>query len=221
MKNNRINTVFLVLLNLSLIAGFSFIFFNGGLEKVFNSNSNKYRPVAGYIISIDKSAPSSGQFPRQTSGGSKIKSSAQNSEDDNSIPAASNLESFNGRRIQSNKGTRRLSSYSGAKELMTTDDDQSSSSSSAGGSAIYAGSRKGGAGVSGGTSYTGSVPFTDGISNLPRSSAPKVGGANTILIDPQTDPLERKRIPVGEGLVIMLLFAAAFGIRKAFQSRTL
>lgn len=188
--------------------------FSGEGERLFNSDKNKFQPVAGYVISIDKSAPSSYQFPRQTSGSSKIRNSAYNSEEDNSIPAASSLESFYGRKSQSRKGTRGLSSYSGAKELISTDDEQSSSSSS-GGSAIYAGSRKGGAGVSEGASYSGSMPFTDGINALPKSSAPRGPGnpGGTILIDPQTDPQERKRIPVGEGFGIMLLFAAAFAGR--------
>ena len=214
MKNNRNNTIFLVLLNLSLIAGFSYIFFNGGLENVLTSKKNRFIPVTGYVISIDKSAPSSNKYPRQSSGGSKIRSSSDDNQEDNTIPTTSR-ESFYGKKSQSRKGTRGVSSYSGAKELMTTGDDQSSSSSSAGGSAIYAGSRKGGGGVSEGANYSGSMPFTDGISTLNRSSAPRGPGGTggTILIDPQTDPQERKRIPVGEGFGIMLLFAAAFASR--------
>ncbi len=219
MKNNKINTVILVLLNLSFIAGFSYVLFNGGLEKILNTDKNKFQPVAAYIISIDKSIPSSNQFPRQSMKRTKIRSFVDNNQGDNTIPAASNLESFYGSKSKSRKGTRGLSSSSAANELIDMDDRLSISNLS-GEPTIYAGSRHGGIGDSEGATNSGIMPFTDGISTLPRASAPR-GPGNSILIDPQTDPVERKRIPVGEGLGIMLLFAAAFSIIKNFRSRVL
>ena len=220
MRNNKAQTFFLVLLNITLIAGFSYIFFNGGLETVFKSDSNKYRPD-GYITSSDRVISSVKEFPRQSAiGHSKRKGSGDQGQIDNSITASTNLESLHKGKNQSRNGKRNLSSSSEAVDLINTDDKQTLSGISSG-TAIYAGGRKGGAAVVSEGTYSGSMPFSDGISNLPRSSAPKVGAGNTILIDPQTDPEERKRIPVGEGLEIMLLFAVAFVGRVFYRSRVL
>lgn len=221
MRNNKNQTFFLVLLNVTLIAGFLYIFFNGGLEKVFNGDTNKYRPTDSYITSSDRVISSVKDFPHQSMTiHSKSKSTGDQSQDDNSIPASTNLESLHKGQNQLRNGKRNFSSSSEAVDLINSDEKQTLSGISSG-TAIYAAERKAGAAVVSEGTYSGSMPFSDGISNLPRSSAPKVGAGNTILIDPQTDPEERKRIPVGEGLGIMLLFAAAFVGRVFYRSKVL
>lgn len=216
MKNNRTNTVFLVLFNLGLITWFSYMLFSGVLQKAFtneDSNRNKLLPSDNYIISISKTIPSINTLPRQSADRSKRKSSSDNSQVDNTIPTM-NLESFYSGRAKSRgvAAARGLSSSTAVINVIGTENIQSNSGL-AGGSTIYGGSRKGGTGVSEGT-YAGNMPFTDGVSSFPRSSVPRVGGAGTtILIDPMTDPLEENRIPVGEGFGIMLLFAASFAGR--------
>ena len=212
MRNNKFNTILLVLLNLSLITGFSYILFTGGLEKAFNSNS-KFLPVDIDIASISKLAPSENQFGHQSLiGNSKRRSSDGTAQADNNVNLpTTNLESFyGGRKSRGFDASEGLSSGSGSNSLLGTEELLSRTSQGAN-TALYAGSRKTTSAGSDGNSYEGNIPFTDGISTFPRSSVPRIGGVGTtILIDPMTDPKEENRIPVGEGFALMLLFAAAF-----------
>ena len=212
MKNNKFNTILLVLLNLSLITGFSYILFTGGLEKAFKSNS-KFLPVSVDIATISKLAPTGDQFGHQSLvANSKRRSSDGTAQADNNVNLpTTKLESFYvARKSRGYDASEGLSSGSGSSSLLGTEELLSRTSQGAN-TALYAGTIKGGSAASDGNTYASNIPFTDGISTFPRSSVPRIGGAGTtILIDPMTDPIEDNRIPVGEGFALMLLFAAAF-----------
>ncbi len=204
--------------NLSLVTLFSYILFNGELEKRLSNVKNKNNPVIGYVIAIDKSASSSNQFPRLSKRRKlKTRSSVYNNQENTTIALASNLESFYGDKSQLHKGRSRELSYSNRSIKLIDTEDRESTLSISGGSAIYAGTRKGGTVISERANYTFSKPFSDGISMFPRSSVPR-SQDNTLFIDPQENPLEEDRIPVGEGLGVMLLFAAAFA-GKVYRGR--
>ncbi len=196
--------------------------FNGVLQKTFtkDNNRNMLLPSENYILSVSKAIPSINDLPRQsTKGRSKRKSSNDNTQFGNTLPTI-NSESFYGGSARSRGSVDARNSSSSANKLIDTEDKQSHSGLG-GGAPMYAGSRNGRTNVSEVTTYSGTMPFTDGINSLPKSSAPQVGPGNTILIDPMTDPEEKNRIPVGEGLGIMLFFVAAFSVRKVFRSRSL
>ena len=217
MKNNKINTFFLVLFNLSLIAGFSYMLFSGVMEKALTKN-NKLLPTERQLISINKIIPSINELPRQSTVRPKQKSSNEQSLLGSNLPTM-NLDSYYGDRAKS-RGTssaRGLSSSSTAIKLIDVENGLLSHSSMIASATVYSGGRRGGVSTDGG-SYSGNMPFTDGISTLPRS-APRTP-SNTILIDPMNDPDEADRIPVGEGYGIMLLFAAAFA-GKVYRGKLL
>ncbi len=217
MKNNKINTFFLVLFNLSLIAGFSYMLFTGVMEKALTQNDN-LRPTERQIISISKMIPSINELPRQSTVRSKQKSSNEQHLLGSNLPTM-NLDSYYGDRAESPRGSssaRGLLSSSTANKLIDVENGLLSHSSMIASATVYSGGRSGVSADAG--SYSGNMPFTDGISTLPRS-APRTP-SNTILIDPMNDPDEADRIPVGEGLGIMLLFAAAFA-GKVYRGKLL
>lgn len=220
MKNNKTQTIFLVLLNVTLIFGFSFIFFNGGLENVFTGDRNMYQPAEGHITSSGRVISSLNALPPHQSVITNSKHDRTDDENqvDNTIPVSSNSESMS--RVNTNRKSRNLSSSSSSNEILAIEDRQTLSGVSAN-FEKYSGVRKGGVAVTEGN-YTslngGSKPFTDGISSFPRSSVPR-GQGSTILIDPMTDPEEKKRIPVGNGMGVLLVLAAAFAARKLYSSR--
>lgn len=51
---------------------------------------------------------------------------------------------------------------------------------------------------------------------IPTTSPPTVG-TGTILVDPMNDPLESERVPVGDGLWILIALALGYSIKSRKQ----
>ena len=49
---------------------------------------------------------------------------------------------------------------------------------------------------------------------VPTTTPPTVDGGTTILVDPMNDPLESDRVPVGEGMWILMLMGIAYAFGR-------
>lgn len=104
------------------------------------------------------------------------------------------------RTIESNNGGG--SGAGGGNMLAYSGSSRSGGSSSAGG---YS---------SGGTMMGGTAPVM--APRIPTTSPPTVG-TGTILVDPMNDPLESERVPVGDGLWILIALALGYSIKSRKQ----
>lgn len=92
------------------------------------------------------------------------------------------------------------------------------------GASAYGGKRSGnssnGSGAGGGSLNARLIADRSALAGQSALFAPLVPGAGstTILVDPSTDPTEAERIPVGDGLGLLALFALLYAARKLYVS---
>ena len=219
MKNKEVYTIILVLFSFILIGGSFYLMLSGKLEIAFTPNNNKFNSIGEYNRNNKSISAVSYQ---QHKGGR----SARKNSNDFMREIISDLPSLNFETVHrgDNKTYRSGISNNVSNSYVSYNLQKKPKKSSPSGIAGFYGNyiglgRRGSNGSE--DSYASSNLSSPFSNESPRSLAPGVGGGaggggTTILIDPMTDPIEENRVPVGDGLGIMLMLAAEYAGKKRF-----